>query len=138
MAKFEILDHTADIKIRAYGKTIEELFENAALAFFSVIADLDEVGEEISHAISAQAPNQEELMVSWLNELLYHYEVGRLLFKRVSVSSLNDSSLSARGYGEHLEPSRHIIHREVKMVTYHQLKVEKDDHGFFAEVILDL
>jgi SHS2 domain-containing protein len=138
MARFEILDHTADVKIRAYGLTLEELFESAAVAFFTVIADLDGVGEDVSHPISAEAASLQELMVSWLNELLYHYEVKRLLLKRFKVSTLSERSLSATGYGERLEPSRHTIHREVKMVTYHQLKVGRDGGGFFAEVILDL
>jgi len=138
MAEFEILDHTADVKIKAYGGTPEELFESAAVAFFTVIADIEGVREDISYPISAEAASLEELMVSWLNELLYHYEVKRLLLKRFKVSSLNERSLGATGYGERLEPSRHVIHREVKMVTYHQLKVGRDEGRFFAEVILDL
>ena len=138
MAKFEILDHTADVKIRAYGKTIEEVFEAAAVAFFAVIADLDGIHEQTSTIITTQAINQEELLVSWLNELLYHYEVKRLLLKRFEVSSLNHTSIRAAGFGERLDPSRHVVHREVKMATYHQLKVARDEHGFFAEAILDL
>jgi len=137
MQNFEIIDHTADVGIVAYGDSVEEVFINAAYGMFSLIADLEKVAEVIRHEIVAEAPDQEELLVTWLNELLYLFDADNLIFSRFEIVGLGQEHLRAIAYGEKADPLRHNLKTQVKAATYHLLKLEKGD-GFRAQIILDI
>ncbi len=137
MAKFEIIDHTADVGIIAYGSSAEEVFVNAAYGMFNIIAELAEVGETIQRDIVAEASDLEELLVTWLNELLYLFDAEKLIFKRFEIKNLEREKLYATAYGEKVDPSRHKLKTEVKAATYHLLKLERND-DFKAQVIFDI
>jgi len=137
MADFELIDHTADIGLVARGKSLEEAFEGAAYGMFTLITDLDGVEERLSCQVKVQAPDDEALLVAWLNELIYLFEVERLLLKRFLVRELAGGRLRAEAWGEALDPSRHHLKSGVKAATYHMLKVERDN-GFRVQVILDV
>lgn len=137
MQGFEITDHTSDVGIVAYGKSLEEVFVNAALGTFSLVADLGAVAETIERSIEVDAMNREELLVAWLNELLYLFDAERLIFRRFQITGLEEEKLSATAWGEEIDPSRHNLQTQVKAATYHQLKLEKPN-GFRAQVILDV
>jgi len=137
MVKFEIIDHTADVGIVAHGGSVEEVFVNAAYGMFSLIAEIDEVAEVNRHEIVAEAPDQEELLVTWLNELLYLFDADNLIFRRFEITNLGQEKLRAVAYGEKVDPSRHKLKTEVKAATYHLLKLEKDN-GFRARIIFDV
>ena len=83
---FEILDHPADIGFRAFGRTREEVFENAALALFSLACDLQTVREQESRRIEVNAAEQETLLYAWLAELLAVSEGERIVFRGAVVS----------------------------------------------------
>ncbi len=135
--KFEIIDHTADIGIMAYGKNEKEVFANSAYAMFSLIADLDGVAESIRREVEVTATDQETLLASWLNELLYLFDAEQIIFKSFEVIDLGEQRLRAIARGERVDLSRHKLKTQVKAATYHMLKVEKED-GFKAQVILDV
>ncbi len=137
MPNFEFIDHTADIGIIAYGNSVEEVFVNAAYGMFSLIADLEKVAEVISHQVIAEAPDQEELLVTWLNELLYLFDAEGLIFSRFEIVNLRAQYLRAMAHGEKIDPRRHNLKTPVKAATYHQLKLEKGNH-FRARIILDV
>jgi SHS2 domain-containing protein len=137
MPNFEFIDHTADIGLIAYGNSVEEVFINAAYGMFSLIADLEKVAEVMSHQVVAEAPDQEELLVTWLNELLYLFDAEGLIFSRFDIADLGQRYLRAMAYGEKVDPLRHNLKTQVKAATYHQLKLEKGD-GFSARIILDV
>ena len=137
MPRFEIIDHTADIGIAAYGSDLAEAFANLAYGMFSLMADLDQVREELSRDIDVQAADQEALLVAWLNELLFLSDVDRAIFCRFEISSLGEDRLRAKAYGERIDASRHQLKTSVKAATYHLLEVEKED-GFRVQVILDI
>jgi SHS2 domain-containing protein len=137
MPNFEFIDHTADIGLIAYGNSIEEVFVNAAYGMFSLIADLEKVAEVISHQVVAEAPDQEELLVTWLNELLYLFDAEGLIFSRFDIADLRQQYLRAMAHGEKVDPSRHNLKTQVKAATYHQLKLEKRNN-FKARIILDI
>jgi len=138
MAKrFEVIDHTADIGIAAYGSDLKEAFANAAYAMFSLMVDLKGVGDALCHEVEVTAENREDLLVAWLNELIYLFEVEGILFKRFRVGELTETRLSSRCYGEGIDPVRHRIKMAVKAATYHMLKVEKGD-GFRVQVLFDI
>ena len=136
MKRFDIIEHTADVGIAAYGANLKEAFANAAYAMFSLIADLENVRENVRRHIEVQADDREGLVVSWLNELLYIFDVERTIFKRFEVTELGETSLKAEGYGEPLDQSRHSLRGGIKAATYHMLKIEKND-GYTVRVIFD-
>ena len=137
MTRFEIIDHTADAGIAAYGSDLREAFANAAYGMFSIIAELDDIREEVRREVNVEAIDEEALLVNWLNELLYLSDVERVIFRRFDIIELEQNRLEARVYGEKLDTSRHRLKIEVKAATYHSLKIEKDN-GFKIQVILDL
>ena len=137
MARFEVVDHTADIGLIAYGSTLEEVFVNAAYGMFSLIAELDQVEERIHREIETEAPDQGELLVTWLNELLYFFDAESLLFRRFEILRLDRTWLEARAFGERVDPSRHKVKTAVKAATYHLLKLEEGD-GLRAQIIFDV
>ena len=138
MKKYEIIDHTADVGLRAYGKDLKTLFTNAAGGMFSILADLKNVHPQRSLKIKVEAPNIEELFLSWLSELLYQYESKKIIFKEFSVDKLDEKKICARAQGEKLDFKRHTLKTEIKAVTYHQLNVEMVKDYWQGVVIFDI
>ena len=135
--EFDILDHTADVGIIAYGASLNQAFANAARGLFSLITDLDDVEEALSRDIEVTAPDQESLLVAWLNELIYRFDVENILLNRFDVTQLDSTRLKARTYGEKVDSSRHKLKTGVKATTYHMLKVEKTN-GYQVQVLFDI
>jgi SHS2 domain-containing protein len=138
MKRFELIDHTADIGIIAYGNTLAELFENAAYGLFSVIIEIDMVEPKERYKIYVNAMDEEELLISWLNELIYFWEVKRVLGSMFKVNIISNSSLEGELYGEVFNPKKHRIEHIVKAVTYYNFKLTREEKGWRAQVILDI
>jgi len=138
LKRFEILDHTGDIGIIVYGRDLNELFLNAGKAFFSLLTDLRRIRIKLERNIVLQGDNLEELMVAWLGELLYLFDAKGLLFSRFHLEKMNRCSLKATAGGEFFQPERHLLKREIKAVTYHQVKVENRDGKWEGRIIFDL
>jgi SHS2 domain-containing protein len=134
---FEILDHTADAGIIAYGADMKEAFANAARALFSLITELENVDETSQRDIELTAPDQENLLVAWLNELIYLFDTENILFKRFDITRLNGTRLKARSYGEKVDSSKHKLKMGVKAATHHMLKIDKSD-GCRVQVLFDI
>lgn len=135
---FEIFDHTADIGIVAYGSDANELFANAALGLFSLMVNTDSLREDVEHAVQLSAEDEEALLVEWLNELIYIFDVERLAFRRFKIDELTDTTLKARCFGEKVDPQRHKIMREIKAATYHMLQINKQNGIYQARIIFDI
>lgn len=135
--RFEVIDHTADIGIAAYGANLREAFANAAYALFSLMVDLDNVADAVCYEAEVTAENREDLLVAWLNELIYLFEVENVLFQRFEIDELSETRLRASCYGERIDPERHKIKIAVKAATYHMLKVEERD-GYRVQVLFDI
>jgi len=135
--EFEILDHTADVGIIAYGTDLRQAFANAAKGLFSLITELGDVDEALHRDIELTADDAESLLVAWLNELVYRFDTEGILFKRFDIIQLDDNRLQARVYGEKVDSSKHKLKTGVKAVTYHMLKVEKNN-GCRVQVLLDI
>ncbi len=134
---FEILNHTADVGIIAYGADMKQAFANAAKGLFSLITDLDDVKEVLHRDAELTATDEESLLVEWLNELIYKFDTEGIIFKRFDIAKLDNTRLKARGYGEKVDKSRHKIKMGVKAATYHMLKVERGDGGR-VQVLFDI
>jgi len=134
---FEIVNHTADVGIAAYGVDMKQAFTNAAKGLFSLITELDDIEEVLHRDIEVTATDKESLLVEWLNELIYLFDTENIIFKRFDVTELNNTRLKARSYGEKVDRSRHKLKTGVKAATYHMLKINKGD-GCKVQVLFDI
>ena len=135
---FEIIDHTADIGIIAYGTDVEELFSNAALALFSLITEPESIEEKSHLKLKVSSEDRDSLLVEWLNELIYFFDAKHILFNRFDIESLTHNELKATCHGEGFDPLKHKIKRGVKAATYHMLKLEESSGAYKAQIILDI
>ena len=137
MKDFELLEHTADTGIIAYGKDLKQLFANAAKGLFNLITDLESISDSVKKKVKVAATNREGLLFEWLNELIYLFDINNMVFSRFDIIILNDTGLEAEIYGEKVNFSKHDIKRGVKAATYHMLKI---DHNkvFKAQVLFDI
>lgn len=138
MTRYEIIPHTADIGIKAYGNNPPELFKNAAYAMFDIIADLDGLKSSVTQSIEVKAANREELLVAWLGELLYNFYTKQIIFFDFQIDELSATHLKAKALGRHIGENRNRLKTEIKAVTYHELKIEESESKFIATVIFDV
>ena len=135
---WEHFPHEADIGVRGIGSTKEEAFEGAGLALTAVITDPASVSPQEAVAITCQAPDEELLLVDWLNALVYEMATRNMLFSRFTVR-FNDHSLHATAWGEPIEVARHQPAVEVKGATYTELTVKRDEQGrWIAQCVVDV
>jgi len=137
-AGFEITDHTADVGIRAFGPTREDVFEQAALAMFSQICDPATVKSRDDLAIVLEAPGDDLLLAAWLNELLFLFETRRVVFASFALDRVEGGRLWGRARGEKRNSRRHHIETTVKAATYHGLELRRADDGWEGTVLLDV
>ncbi len=133
--RYEEIDHTADVGIRAYGASLNELFANAAEGMFSLIADLERVKPIGEIDVRVTAEDVPTLLLRWLSELLYVHETQHFLFSTFDVR-VDGTSLQGRAKGEAIDKTRHELNLAIKAVTRHRLKV--DPTQGIAEVIFDI
>lgn len=133
--RFEEIEHTADVGIRAYGATLDELFANAAEGMFSLVADLDLVKQVGEIEVRLEAEDLPTLLLRWLSELLYIHDTQHLLFASFDLQ-VTGTSLRGRARGEAIDKTRHELKLVLKAVTRHRLTV--DPEKGVAEVIFDI
>ena len=138
MERYEQFPHTADIGIRVYGKDVKELFVNAAFAMFDVIADLEGLKISAKREIKVEADNYEELLVAWLDELLYNFYTKQIIFSQFDIKELSDKRLIAEASGRPVGANRNRLKTEIKAATYSGLKIEKIPEGYKVEIIFDV
>ena len=138
MKRYEQFPHTADIGIRAYGSSLKELFENAAFAMFDIIADLEGLKSETVETFDIKAPDQEQLLVAWLDELLYNFYTKQLIFFNFDIEELTEDSLKAKVLGRPIGANRNRLRTEIKAATYSDLKIKKTDKAYEVEIIFDV
>ncbi len=138
MKTYELIDHTADVGIKAYGKTISEAFENAAKAMFDIITDNSEIESIGQYDIELKSDNLEQLLVDFLSELLYLNSANNIVFGFFKVDiDQKTNKLSAKVFGEKFDLSKHKIGSEIKAVTYHMLEVN-NKKPYHVQVLFDI
>jgi SHS2 domain-containing protein len=135
---YELVDHTADIGVRLWGPTAEEVFEQAALALFSLVCDPLHEGRRETVEVSLEAEAMDLLLAAWLNELLYVFEARNIVLTQFDIDQLTEHTLRARVSGEPLDTSRHILCGGVKAATLHELALEQHDGAWRGFVLLDV
>jgi tRNA nucleotidyltransferase (CCA-adding enzyme) len=135
---WEHFEHEADIGIRGIAATLEQAFEQAAVAMTAVVTDLDLVSESKVVSIHCEAPDTELLFVSWINELVYEMAVNGLLFNRYEVVITN-GKLSATAFGEAVDRQKHQPAVEIKGATFTELRVyQQADNAWIAQCVVDV
>lgn len=135
LVRYEFLEHTADVGLKAFGATIEEIFANAALGMFDLMTDVDKVEPRGEIEVLVDSQDTESLLVDWLTELLYVHEMENVYLCEFDVS-IKELSLRGSVRGEVVDPSKHPAETLVKAVTYHMIEV-KPEEGY-AVVIFDI
>jgi len=140
---YRFLEHSSDIYVEAWGGSLEEAFEQAALAMFDTMTDVRLVEPKVEVQVSAEGSDEQELLYSWLENLLVKYEVEGLLFSRFKVKPIlrEDGTLKLEGlaWGEPLNLEKHPSKVEIKAVTYHLMEVERRGEGEFrVRVLFDI
>lgn len=132
---YEILEHTADLKIRAYGKDLPELFSNILKGMFEacepVISDKLSI---INREIKIQSQNLESLLVDFLSEALYLSDVNNEVYFEAEFEKLTEQELNGKIKGKKIEG----LKEEIKAVTWHDLEIKKVNNQWQATVLFDI
>ena len=145
---YEIIEHTADVGLRIWGKNSAEIFTESAKGLFELMTDLGPIREEsdsekadafkIAYPFSIQAEDLSQLLFNWLRELLFVFSTQKLVFWDFRYEKLTDQALRVSAFGGRFDPDRHEQRYEVKAVTYHGFRLEKKNGGYSAEIIFDI
>ncbi len=140
--KFEFLEHTADIYVASYGKTMGEAFENAAIALFEVMTDIQSVESKLEESVLVTGRDELELLYNWLELLIVNFEIKNTLYSKFKILTLKKKpgvfSLTAKIWGENFDLKKHVQKVGVKAITYHRMKIIKDLKKVTLEFILDI
>ena len=140
---YETFEHTADIGLRVRAKNLNQLFKDTAEGFFDLVTDLEAVKKsrsvpEQEIEINLQEENAEELLMRWLQELLFIFSVRRAILLEYHFTSLTPMILKLKANAIRFDPTKHPSRHEVKAVTFHQFRVVQEAGSWLAEVIFDI
>ena len=121
MGEFQPVPHTADVSLEVKGKDVPDLMETAARGMFSLITNISAIKPEKEIELKVEGEDYEDLLVRWLNELLYLHSQG-YVFSYFRIEKLSKNFLQAKAKGEQLKP-HHTLNLEIKAATYHNLKI---------------
>jgi SHS2 domain-containing protein len=133
-ARFEQLEHTADLALRVFASSLSELFATAALAMFSQLADLTSIAASVQLQVVLESLERESLLVDWLNELLYLHETRGEVYSEFAFEELSHHRLRARVSGGQPAQTYTII----KAATYHDLSIRETQDGLVATIVFDV
>jgi SHS2 domain-containing protein len=140
MKHYEVLDHTADVGIKAHGEDLSQAFENAAQGMFDIISDVEQILSIGEYDVTLSSQDIEQLLVDWLSELLFIHTVKQVLFARFEIVIKEEHGqwlLKGKAMGEDYNPEKHPYHTEIKAVTHHMLEI-KEDNGYQIRVLFDI
>ena len=139
---FTYMDHTGDVGIELEADSLEQLYTEASLAFIDIVTDPNLLQSRESVEVCAQAETATDLLLHWLEELVFLFDTRGFLAKpkklTISKTSGGELRLDANLEGEEIDLSRHPIRVQVKAVTYHQLEVRRDAERWLGRVIFDI
>jgi SHS2 domain-containing protein len=138
MERYKEIPHTADIAAMIYGRTVSELFENAAYAMFDMMGDISAMEPEIAVKVELEAPDTESLLISWLNELLYRSYFKQVLFFDFHVITLEGNKLTAEAKGQKISEDKERLRVEIKAATYHDLEIKETGSGYEITIVFDV
>lgn len=135
---WEHFPHVADMGVRGVGPSREIAFEQAALAVCALVTELSTVRSEEEITIRCEAPDEEVLLVDWLNGVVFEMASRHMVFSRFHVR-IEDGRLTASASGERVDPERHPPGVEVKGATFTELTVNERENGsWVAQCVVDV
>lgn len=138
MKRYEQFPHTSDIGIRVFGRDLKELFQNADFAMFDTMADLEGLKGGSEDKFSLKGKDYEDLLVLWLDELLYNSCTKDVLYFRFEIDELTENTIKASAFGRPAGVNRNRLKKEIKAATYSGLHIDKTDSGYKVEIIFDV
>ncbi len=142
MKRFEFLEHTADAYIAAYGRSLAEAFENAALAMFETMTDTSKVEPKIEDEIEVEGFDEQSLLYNWLESLIVKFEMTGNLYSKFKITDIEKTEggfrLKAKVWGEQFNPEKHPQKVGIKAVTYHRMEIKKEPEKVTVKFLLDL
>ncbi len=141
MKGHRFLDHTADIKIEAWGDTLEEAFEAAGTAFYDVMLDVEKVDKRIEKKIKVSGFDIMSLLFNWIDQLILIFELDNLVFRDFKVDievNGEDYRLEALGFGEEYKKEKHGYKVHVKAMTYHEMEIVEEGDRVVIRYVVDI
>ena len=136
--KIKYIEHPSDVGFEVYGDTLEELYANAAIAMYSLMTDVDEIGGEEEREIEINSEDLYSLMFDWLDELIFLFDSESLVMKKFDIAvNETDFSICGNCKGGKFDPSRHVSGIIIKAVTYNMMEI-KSNEVWSAKVVLDV
>jgi SHS2 domain-containing protein len=135
---FRSVPHTADAAFKLWGETAADIFIQGAQALYSLMTDRRRLRARQVMEVEVEAPDQEALLVDWLNHLLYLYDTKGFVAREIEILKISATRLKARLAGEELDLQRHTVKTGVKAATYYHLALARKDDGWEASIIFDL
>ena len=137
MKSYEYFEATADIGLKAYGKDLNEAFENAGLAIFNIISDTSGIDAVREIEFEVTSEDEVSLLYDYLEELLFYHEIEFMLFSEFHVEIDDDLHLRAKIIGEEIDWNKHERKTEIKAITFHMMNVKRTSH-VELQAIVDL
>jgi len=132
--KFIFLEHTADIKIKVFGKTIDEIFENCVLALSNFVSRGADIKTTRGRVIEVSGVDNESLLFNFISELIYLMDAESFLASKSKIN-IRGFNLRAELFGDDIS---NYNGRQIKAATYSEMYVKKDDKGWEAQFVLDV
>ena len=139
MKKYKIIEHTADFSFRVFAKTNQEIFENGAFALMELMfqTSSSKKAKLIETKIKINSLDTATLLIDWLREIHYLAVVEKRITKKIQIGKLNDKSINTQVWTKDLNPEDKII-REIKAITYHDIKISKKNDILYADIVCDV
>ena len=141
MKKYRFLDHTADIKVEAWGKNLEDVFKNAGIAFYDIVLDIQSVEKKVSRGIRIEGFDLKSLLFNWIDKLILLFELESLVFRDFDVDISQEPELYrlvAIGYGERYDREKHGYKVHVKAMTYHEMEIRMENEKYIVRFVVDI
>jgi len=141
MEKFKFLEHTADVKFQAFGKTLEDAFGNSALAMFTVLTDITVVGAVNTKQISVKGNDLKSLLYNFLEELLFLVDSEFFLLSEVvsvKISNMDKGYILNASVKGDTKDDKYETSGDIKAITYSEMFIKEDNNGCTVQVVLDI
>ena len=135
---YEFFDHTADVGIHAWGRTLQDVFGQGALALRELVVERSAVRAVTRRPVSLEGDDEARLFQQWLTELLFWFSTDKFLPAEWEFTTLTPTRLEGTVAGEPFDVARHAQGQEVKAITLHELALERTPDGWDARVIVDV
>lgn len=137
MEKYKYIPHTSDEQFKAFGTSLEEVFEHAAYAMYDIITDHTKIEENIEINFTIESENKEALLYDFLEEFLYYLDSEGFLLRKIKKLNITNNKLTVRCVGDN-EYNKYEITTHIKAVTYQNMFVKKEGNIYSVQVVIDV